>query len=798
MEEITKYVVDKYSYRNSNMIEGLFIIDDTIYNLIDEQEIVEVLKSNEKIQLDCLKYFINNDKVLDVLFSKNIDFSECLKQLLEEGRTKLVKRILQCIEPSDIIKNIMKYYLHKCCQNDNINLAQILFPKQVSSEELKLILNLCCMNNAVKICKFVMNKYKIPDDNCWYIICINNGFKKLAKYIFNYGVKLKMNDLKSINSNVIYVNLHKTQYIESTILRELIFDRDTTKLNSDRKVYFIYNFISNHLSCSNKFKFFKKVISQQNESLRFIVKESNFKLTNKDVDLFNWFLTNNYFMDQNQLCFDFTDENITLYITHMLKVFCSNSQFECVKYILNNLKYFPFINTNEIILYCKKNKLYDTCKFLHEMYNYNILFDDENVFLEVCGTYNNYVFDMFDLTKLEKETLTRGFLVCCNNSYDRASQKIFAVNNFDYTAELFERFCQNGISYDFNKFIHLDIEVIKRNVINHVKTIQLKDLKDIFNIFNISFDEYAVNVLISKLFSCQQYEKFKWFISTVNKESLFNICFKLDNNIVEYIYAHCCVNDVEQFTMFKAILASKINSEELFDQCNLDNISDEMMTDIFVNACEKDNGYITQKILDKKRLKFNEKLFKCACMYQLHDDFSKFENISKKCVMDMIAYCCRNMLVSYVKNIIKQFKIELSEDEAKKFLDVSCENNQKEMAEIFLRFNDNYTVYVSENGILILINREVKYEDLMMHVKRGDINTYFINLHLDECSNSDDCIICRDNVNEMIQLNCCNHNVCIKCIVQWITHIKKFHCPYCTQKFVIHKCKNVNYVKDDI
>ena len=60
--------------------------------------------------------------------------------------------------------------------------------------------------------------------------------------------------------------------------------------------------------------------------------------------------------------------------------------------------------------------------------------------------------------------------------------------------------------------------------------------------------------------------------------------------------------------------------------------------------------------------------------------------------------------------------------------------------------------------------------------------------HLNKINNINEvCLICKENKNKMIKLNC-NHVLCIKCFIQWIKERKILICPYCLQQIKLKEC----------
>ena len=46
---------------------------------------------------------------------------------------------------------------------------------------------------------------------------------------------------------------------------------------------------------------------------------------------------------------------------------------------------------------------------------------------------------------------------------------------------------------------------------------------------------------------------------------------------------------------------------------------------------------------------------------------------------------------------------------------------------------------------------------------------------------NDVCMICKNNENQLIKLNCL-HVICVNCLIEWVKTIKRLICPYCQQK----------------
>ena len=135
---------------------------------------------------------------------------------------------------------------------------------------------------------------------------------------------------------------------------------------------------------------------------------------------------------------------------------------------------------------------------------------------------------------------------------------------------------------------------------------------------------------------------------------------------------------------------------------------------------------------------------------------------------DVLIETCRGEHIEVVKLLIKKgVVIHVQDDIA--FI-YSCINGHIELVKLLINLvgaqNDTAFInscmmqgYIEIEIVKLLINKLIK--------QQTDIN--------------DVCMICKNNENQLIKLNC-SHVICVDCLVEWVKIIKRLICPYCQQK----------------
>ncbi len=94
---------------------------------------------------------------------------------------------------------------------------------------------------------------------------------------------------------------------------------------------------------------------------------------------------------------------------------------------------------------------------------------------------------------------------------------------------------------------------------------------------------------------------------------------------------------------------------------------------------------------------------------------------------------------------------------------------------------------LKENNIINIVNWFDKYFDNDFKLLLNDTNYMFTDININKGNIKDDCIICYENSNNMIVLNCCNmHVLCSSCLKKWNNYNNT--CPMCRKNIVLNEC----------